>query len=754
MTSQAYTYTINGSDSLSDYGTTTSSTWSGYLEYFNDWNSGTHSVNFSSMTGTGKWTIDTLRFTGNGEIFLYDNGTSSSSYGTIKYLQMNDGSNNVTLTNSVIEKYFGGAGSDTLNFATSSQSVNTGSGNDEVTLGGSLSSSSTWVGTVDLGSGANTITTRYADVDIITAGGQGSLDVRLGYGYVSAINSGNGNASIDTGSSWVGAIKTYDGNDILLVGGGYYGNGDAVDAVNLGGGDNKITLTTGAANSITTYGGNDTLIGGSGSDNEWGNVADTVYLGNGNNTIIMGAGNIKAIKTNEGDDTFIGNTGSIDAVNLGSGTNSMSTGAGWIGSIQTYGGNDVLVVGAGNTGGWAVDSINLGGGNNQITLTTGATGTITTYGGNDTLIGGSGLDNEWGNAADTVYLSGGDNTIIMGAGKIKTIKTNDGNDTFIGDTGGIDAVNLGSGTNSMSTGAGWIGSIQTYGGNDVLVVGAGNIDGWAVDLINLGSGNNTITTTTGWVGSIQTYGGMDTVSVGSGGASQISLGSNNDTLIINTQVFQAGTGGIAGQGSVLAQGGAGADTVDFSDVTKDLAVKLRAGYTESAGLGWLSLDSFEILKGGSGSDMLVGSAYDETIYGGLGNDSIYGGSGKDVLYGGLGKDNLYGGQDWVKDVFAFNAIAESAKGAARDKVYDFTGKVDKIDLSAIDANIYRDSDQAFAFSKTVAKANSVWYKVVEVDGNSSTKDIVIYGDVDGNTTPDFEIGLVGVSSIVAQDLVL
>jgi hypothetical protein len=44
--------------------------------------------------------------------------------------------------------------------------------------------------------------------------------------------------------------------------------------------------------------------------------------------------------------------------------------------------------------------------------------------------------------------------------------------------------------------------------------------------------------------------------------------------------------------------------------------------------------------------------------------------------------------------------------------------------------------------------------VVDVDGSSATKDIVIYGDVNGNTTADFEIGLVGVTSIAATDFVL
>ena len=63
-------------------------------------------------------------------------------------------------------------------------------------------------------------------------------------------------------------------------------------------------------------------------------------------------------------------------------------------------------------------------------------------------------------------------------------------------------------------------------------------------------------------------------------------------------------------------------------------------------------------------------------------------------------------------------------------------------------------NQAFVFSGTTARANSVWYKVAEVDGDTRTQDIVIYGDVDGNTKADFEVGLVGVSAIAASDFVL
>jgi len=122
--------------------------------------------------------------------------------------------------------------------------------------------------------------------------------------------------------------------------------------------------------------------------------------------------------------------------------------------------------------------------------------------------------------------------------------------------------------------------------------------------------------------------------------------------------------------------------------------------------------------------------------------------GADILLGGAG--------DKAADIFDFNIKTESATGKARDKIFDFVSGTDKIDLSGIDANTAKakTGDQAFLFNTTTAKANSVWYKVADVDGDKKANDLIIYGDVDGNTTADFEIGIVGVTAIASGDFVL
>ncbi|TAF38155.1 MAG: hypothetical protein EAZ66_06645, partial [Alphaproteobacteria bacterium] len=199
-----------------------------------------------------------------------------------------------------------------------------------------------------------------------------------------------------------------------------------------------------------------------------------------------------------------------------------------------------------------------------------------------------------------------------------------------------------------------------------------------------------------------------------------------------------------GKGNDKYIGGIGTDTVKYTSATAAITVDLVKGKATSMA----GKDAAKI-----GTDTLSGI---ENVIAGNYNDIIKGSTASNVLTGGLGTDSLYGGADKVRDVFDFNAIAESKTGTARDKVYDFVTKIDKLDLSGIDANTAtaKAGDQASLFNTTTAKANSVWYKVADVDGNTATKDIIVYGDVNGDAKSDFEIGLVGVTSIATTDFVL
>lgn len=214
----------------------------------------------------------------------------------------------------------------------------------------------------------------------------------------------------------------------------------------------------------------------------------------------------------------------------------------------------------------------------------------------------------------------------------------------------------------------------------------------------------------------------DDILIGGSRSDELYGGNGNDTLRGN-------------RGNDILDGGAGIDWVSYHDASGAVTVNLATGKS-------------------SGADGIDTIRNIESIHGGAYSDTLIGNSGSNVLTGGLGMDSLYGGVDRVRDVFDFNSISESKIGTARDKIYNFISKIDDLDLKTIDANTRSSGDQAFKFAGTKATANSVWYASRDVDGSSKTKDIIVYGDVNGDARADFEIGLVGVASITSSDFIL
>lgn len=95
----------------------------------------------------------------------------------------------------------------------------------------------------------------------------------------------------------------------------------------------------------------------------------------------------------------------------------------------------------------------------------------------------------------------------------------------------------------------------------------------------------------------------------------------------------------------------------------------------------------------------VENVIDEVIVGTAGKDGIVGGSGADRLIGGRGQDTLTGGGG--KDVFVFGKGHTTASRKTADYITDFSGKRgDRIDISAIDADVRKSGNQKFAFIGT------------------------------------------------------
>jgi Ca2+-binding RTX toxin-like protein len=153
---------------------------------------------------------------------------------------------------------------------------------------------------------------------------------------------------------------------------------------------------------------------------------------------------------------------------------------------------------------------------------------------------------------------------------------------------------------------------------------------------------------------------------------------------------------------------------------------------------------------GDGDDTLVSI---EDVIGSEGRDIITGNTAGNELIGGLGADRMSLGVDKAVDLLIYRAVSESI-AAERDRISQFVSQQDRISLSGIDANSKMAGDQAFTFNNTTARANALWYRQVDVDGDKKINDLIVYADVNGDAKADFEIGLVGVIKLVQADFVL
>ncbi|WP_210496691.1 cadherin domain-containing protein [Microvirga antarctica] len=211
-------------------------------------------------------------------------------------------------------------------------------------------------------------------------------------------------------------------------------------------------------------------------------------------------------------------------------------------------------------------------------------------------------------------------------------------------------------------------------------------------------------------------------------------------------------------------------TIAVDDVAETIVAKSSGGTT----------------KGGTGVDLIRGSARNDKIHGGGGNDKLSGGHGKDALFGDAGSDRLYGGNDADRlsggigndtlygqagndrlsgdagadklfggagaDTFVFSKLRDSTVATSgRDTIGDFSFKAgDRIDLAGIDANVNRTGNQAFSFiGKSDFHGKSGELRYEKVAGHT-----YVYGDVDGDGLPDFSLHLNGSHAVTKAYFIL
>jgi Ca2+-binding RTX toxin-like protein len=323
-------------------------------------------------------------------------------------------------------------------------------------------------------------------------------------------------------------------------------------------------------------------------------------------------------------------------------------------------------------------------------------------------------------------------SIIIGTG---------GNDVLVG-TADSDTINGLAGDDTLDGGAG--NDILDGGeGGDVLKGGAG------ADIINGGAGSDTVIyadaasgvsidltkSSSTWTGDAQgdTLTSIETIQLTK--FADIFRGDANSN-------FANG-----GEGNDQMVGGGGDDT--FTGDSGNDAIHGGDGNDFIVG------DDFgnHVL---AGDDFLQGNAGDDRLFGGGGNDKLVGGTGNDRLAGEQGADFLIGNEG--ADTFRYFSVTDSFLGTVngvsqQDQIADFTQGEDKIDLSAIDANVALGGNQAFAFLADPADHTGDWTGLVW--GVTDARGITtIFASNDGDADAEMQIFMSHGYTFTAGDFIL
>lgn len=146
----------------------------------------------------------------------------------------------------------------------------------------------------------------------------------------------------------------------------------------------------------------------------------------------------------------------------------------------------------------------------------------------------------------------------------------------------------------------------------------------------------------------------------------------------------------------------------------------------------------DVIRGNSDNNRFVGNGGADRLSGGNGRDGLEGGAGDDVLHGGANGDSLFGGVG--RDVFRYTDASESDFSRffkSVDSIFRFEQGADRIDLAAVDADLTRPGDQAFAFTGRQARdylgeAGELWF----IDRPGYT---AVQGNIDGSRDIEFRV---------------
>lgn len=317
---------------------------------------------------------------------------------------------------------------------------------------------------------------------------------------------------------------------------------------------------------------------------------------------------------------------------------------------------------------------------------------------------------------------------VRGCDSADYIVGNEANNLIYGDQanglGGADTLSGADGRDSLYGGV----------GGDDLTGGAGD------DMLFGDTGNDTMAGAAGQ-DTVEGGAGADVLSGGAEFGDTVAYSASAGAVLINITygITTNGFGGdaagdqISGFRNVIGSRGD-----DF--ITDTVKGTIAFGYNDNA------------FSGGRGADSLVMGGGNDTASGGVGDDSLSGEAGKDKLLGGGGADLMAGGG--AADRFVFKVQSDSTVAAAgRDTISDFNHAAgDRIDLSAMDADLTSTTtNEAYAFRTT---AQGFSGNGAEVTWRAVAGGVRVLADSDGDGAADFAIFLQGMASLVAGDFVL
>jgi Ca2+-binding RTX toxin-like protein len=541
---------------------------------------------------------------------------------------------------------------------------------------------------------------------------------------------GNAAANVLTGGDGGDRLESVGGNDTLIGGDGddsYYvaSNTDViVEEEDLPGADyiySKVNYVLAEGVGIENL-----RVWGTGAVNLTGNSSGQSLVGNDNRNTLDGGGGNDLMWGMGGDDTYILRSAPVFSMMLQEDVN-----AGYDTAVLHFSGwtlaanfeKAVLVGTATTVTGNDLDNLLVGNALNNI-LNGGV--------GADVMQGGAGNDSyQVDNAGDVIQDTSGIDTVILAAALNYTLGTgieNVGgfsNSSLALTVTGNSLVNVMTGQNGNDVFAG-------LGGADTLVGGQGQ------DSLDGGDGND----------SLSGGAGIDTL-VGGAGADLLDGGTSSDTM----------TGGLgndiyivddAGDVIVEATGG-GIDTVrtamfdytladeveNFEYLGGDSPIVYGNNLNNTMSLASSPFSATGIMDGMGGNDILIGGNRD---------DSLSGGAGYDRLVGGGGADDLMGGAD--KDFFVYLSLSDSVVGAG-DVIHGFDS-TDVFDLRALDANVNLDGDQAFTWIGGSGFSGVAGELRLLADADRMR----IQLDVDGDSSADFELTVMGIHNIIRADFLL